>query len=115
MNGARPAARKTARSAAPMRPVRGFGSIFRMSVKPGMKEQLKQTMMADPTSVPGMVAAHLFDTGGDEVWGVAIFRNEKTYRDNANSPGQNQRYQRFRALLSADPEWHDGTILTRPQ
>ena len=29
---------------------------------------------------------------------------------NADDPAQNERYTAFRALMEADPEWHDGTI-----
>ena len=30
---------------------------------------------------------------------------------NADSPAQDARYRQFRALLEADPEWHDGEIV----
>lgn len=51
--------------------------------------------------------AHVFDAG-DEVWGVAIFANEKSYRDNANDPATDKDYRQMRELLEADPEWHGG-------
>lgn len=108
--GAAPA-RRTARATAPTT-TSGFGSIFRMTARPGMKDELRKTMTSRNEVIPGMVAVHLFDTGGSEAWGVAIFRNEKAYRDNASSPDQNRRYQDFRRLLEADPEWHDGSVMS---
>jgi quinol monooxygenase YgiN len=91
-----------------------FGSVFRMQVKSGKKQELLD-LLADGSRVPpGMKAAYAFDTGGDEVWGVAVFSDEKAYRDNASSPEQNAEYQKMRALLAADPEWHDGTVTAMP-
>jgi len=91
-----------------------FGSVFRMQVQPGKKHDLIKEMMGDSRPTPGMRAAYLYDTGGDEVWGVAVFDDEKTYRANAESPEQNKEYERMRALLAADPEWHDGAIHAWP-
>ena len=92
-----------------------FGSVFRMQAKPGKKPELMRMMTDEPQRVPpGMVAAYAFDTGGDEVWGVAVFENEKVYRDNAASPDQDAEYRQMRDLLTADPEWHDGAIAAFP-
>ena len=87
-----------------------FGSVFRMQAKPGKKAELISTMTDDSRTPKGMRGAYLYDTGGDEVWGVAIFEDEKAYRDNAASPDQDEQYREVRDLLVADPEWHDGTI-----
>jgi hypothetical protein len=91
-----------------------FGSVFKMTPKAGKKQELIDVMMGEGRTTPGMKAAYLYDTGGDEIWGVAVFESEKSYRDNANSPEQNAEYERFRALLTADPEWHDGNIHAWP-
>jgi hypothetical protein len=92
-----------------------FGSVFRMRVQPGKKQELIKTMMEDDGRSPaGMRAAYLYDTGGDEVWGVAVFDDEKTYRANAEDPAQDKEFQKMRALLVADPEWHDGNITAWP-
>jgi hypothetical protein len=89
-----------------------FGSVFRMLAKPGAKAQIMRLMDEDSRmrSIPGFQSAYVFDAGGDELWGVAVFDNEKSYRDNASDPTQDEWYRRLRALLQADPEWHDGTI-----
>ena len=92
-----------------------YGSSFRMRPKAGMAGQLRDVMMANPRKPKGMVTAYLLteDKAGD-VWGLAVFDDEKSYRDNASDPEQGAQYEKFRALLEADPEWHDGTITQRP-
>jgi heme-degrading monooxygenase HmoA len=87
-----------------------FGTLFRMRVKPGKKDELRQLLTDRSGTIPGMLSAHFFDTGGNEAWGVAVFESEAAYRANADSPEQHQRYLAYRALLDADPEWHDGTV-----
>ncbi len=52
------------------------------------------------------------DTGGDEFYLVAIFRDRETYLANADSLEQHERYLQFRSFLVADPEWHDGDIVS---
>ncbi len=92
-----------------------FGSVFKMQAKPGKKQDLINLMMAqDDRSPEGMVSAYMFDAAGDELWGVAVFADEKTYRANAASPDQDAQYQKMRALLAADPEWHDATVVPAP-
>ena len=51
------------------------------------------------------------DADPGEVFLVAIFESKEAYWANANSPEQDQRFQEFRALMLADPEWHDGEIV----
>ncbi len=93
-----------------------YGSIFKMRPKAGKAGDLRDTMMSNDRRPKGMVTAYLLteDKAG-EVWGVAVFEDEKTYRDNAADPAQDANYQTFRALLDADPEWHDGTITQRAE
>lgn len=92
-----------------------FGSVFKMRPKPGKSAELRQVMMGDPRRPRGMITAYLLsDDAAGNVWGVAVFEDEKMYRDNANDPAQGQQYEKFRTLLEADPEWHDGMIEQRP-
>ena len=92
-----------------------YGSIFKMRPKAGKTAELKAVFMDDSRRPKGMKAAYMLteDKGGN-VWGLGVFEDEKTYRDNAASPEQNAEYERFRALIEADPEWHDGTIEAMP-
>ena len=88
-----------------------YGSAFRMKPKSGMAQQLRETMMNNDRTPKGMVAAYLLEEdSGSAVWGLAVFEDEKSYRDNANDPEQDAQYRKFRELLEADPEWHDGSI-----
>ena len=88
-----------------------YGSVFRMRPKSGMKVQLRETMLSNPRRPKGMVAAYLLsEDASEDVWGFAVFDDEKSYRDNANDPEQDAEYRKFRELLEADPEWHDGSI-----
>jgi hypothetical protein len=92
-----------------------FGSVFRMQAKPGKKQELLAQFTSESgRTPPGMKAAYALDAGGDEVWGVAVFADEKSYRDNASSPEQDAEYRKMRDLLAADPEWHDGTVHAWP-
>lgn len=88
-----------------------FGSVFKMRPKAGQKQALIDLFKGgrQPGDVHGFVMAHLVDAG-DDVWGIAIFADEKTYRDNANDPAQDKEYRQMRELLESDPEWHDGTV-----
>ena len=91
-----------------------FGTIYRMKVKPGKKDGATRAMMEDVREIEGFVSAYVYDTGGDELWGVAVFRDEESYRANANDPEQDKWYRRLREHLEADPEWHDGSIRAWP-
>jgi hypothetical protein len=88
-----------------------FGSVFKMKPKKGKKQALIDLFKdgRQPGDMNGFVAAHVFDCG-DQVWGVAIFDDEKAYRDNASDPAQDKEYRKIRKLLTADPVWHDGGV-----
>ncbi len=44
-----------------------------------------------------------------------VFTDREAYRRNADDPAQDARYREMRALLAADPEWHDGEIVSGPR
>lgn len=92
-----------------------FGSVFKMKPRAGQKQAVIDLFKSGrgPAEIKGFLTAHVFDCG-DEVWGVAVFQDEKTYRDNANDPAQDKEYRQLRALLDADPEWHDGAVESVP-
>ena len=88
-----------------------YGSMFKMRPKAGKAGELRDVMLARTRKPLGMVAAYLLkEDAGGAVWGFGVFADEKTYRDNANDPAQGVEYEKMRALLEADPEWHDGSI-----
>jgi hypothetical protein len=41
-----------------------------------------------------------------------VFESKEAYVRNAESPKQDAEYRKLRALLEADPEWHDGTLVS---
>lgn len=91
-----------------------YGTIARLRVKPEALDELTRvTREFEQHDVPGFVASYLFAADGadDEVWLVVVFVDRDSYRINAESAAQDARYREMRALLTADPEWHDGTLL----
>jgi hypothetical protein len=92
-----------------------FGTIARLRVRPGTLETLKEVMAGDDqVTISGWVADFVFQSKSDpEVcYLVAFFRDETSYAVNADSPEQHERYLRFRACLSEDPEWNDGQVIS---
>jgi hypothetical protein len=92
-----------------------YGTIARFRIKPGVKDKFVETMdsLGDAV-IPGWVADYYFrmNSDPDEFYLVAIFRDRETYLANADSLEQHERYLKFRSFLVADPEWHDGYIVS---
>lgn len=91
-----------------------FGTVARCSVKPGKMQDFLKMMMDNSRTPKGMRAAYIYETGPDELFMVAVFDDETTYRANAADPQQDREFRKFRELLTADPEWHDGAVSARP-
>lgn len=47
----------------------------------------------------------------NEVWVTVTWDNSQNYMKNSNTPEQNAWYQKLRALLASDPEWHDCDVI----
>jgi len=90
-----------------------YGTIARLQVTPGKEEELRQLGQEMAPQIPGFVFEHVYRMAADphELFLVVAFESEQAYRANADSPEQHQRYEQFRALLDAEPEWHDGDII----
>jgi quinol monooxygenase YgiN len=92
-----------------------YGTVARMRVKAGAEAQLDQLSaeFAAEGPTPGMVGQYVFRSEADprEYWLAVAFTSKEAYRTNAESPEQHARYERLRALLETDPEWHDGDIV----
>ena|SRR5438093_9949717 len=93
-----------------------FGSVFRVKVKPGSYDKLQEVIASwnrdrAPKAVgtQGSYALHSKDDP-NEMWVMAIFDTEENYYKNANDPDQDAWFQKMRANLESDPEWHDGEI-----
>jgi quinol monooxygenase YgiN len=91
-----------------------YGTVAKTRVKPENREKLSEVVARHTvTTVPGYVAAYtLFENDSDTAWLFAVFEDRDSYDRNADDPAQNERYVEYRALMEADPEWHDGEIRT---
>ena len=91
-----------------------YGTVAKTRVKPENREKLSEVVARHTvTTVPGYLAAYtLFENDSDTAWLFAVFEDRDSYDRNADDPAQNERYVEYRALMEADPEWHDGEIRT---
>lgn len=91
-----------------------YGSVSRWRVKEGRQEEfetLSREVMQDRP--PGSRSVMLYRSDADplEYWVVGAFDNREAYTNNSATPEQNARFERMRALMQSDPEWHDGEIV----
>lgn len=92
-----------------------YGTIARFRIKPGVRDEFIKAMDGFGSAViAGWVADYYFqmDKDSNEFYLVAIFEDKETYLANADSIEQHERYLVFRSFLEADPEWHDGFIIS---
>jgi quinol monooxygenase YgiN len=89
-----------------------YGTVARMHVKPENREPLRTLSQGqDYDQVEGYVTSYvLFENDTDVAWLLAVFSDRASYDANANDPAQHERFMQMRALMDADPEWHDGEI-----
>jgi hypothetical protein len=93
-----------------------YGTVARIKVKPGKEDSLMEDMKVyDAVKIDGHVATAVYkaDEGDGVYWMAVIFENQEKYRANADSPEQNERYEKMMEALAAAPEWHDGEVVSR--
>jgi heme-degrading monooxygenase HmoA len=94
-----------------------YGTVARLRVKRGQEEALKalnaQSLRERQPGTTGFVADYVLKSERvpGELFVLAIFDSEESYRKNAADPRQHTEYEQLRALLEADPEWNDGEII----
>ena len=90
-----------------------YGTCARMVVKPENRDAIRAVFDQDqPRDVKGYVGSYvLSENDSDNVWLLAVFEDRATYDANADDPRQDEVYQKYRALLEEEPEWHDGEIM----
>ncbi len=91
-----------------------YGTIARVRLKPGMENAAMQAIREeDDAHIPGLIKQYIYrmDADPNTYYIAVIFENKETYFANANSPEQHARYLKMRALMEAEPEWHDGEII----
>jgi quinol monooxygenase YgiN len=89
-----------------------YGTVARIRVKPENREALRKVFEAQSArQVEGFKNSYvLWENEGEGGWLVAIFEDRATYDKNADDPAMHEQYVEYRALLEAEPEWHDGEI-----
>lgn len=90
-----------------------FGAVFKVRPKPGKFDaimEMNQREYRERGKIPGWQGTYVLRESSGDVWILAIFDSEDSYRKNAASPEQDKRYRQLREMIEADPEWHDGTI-----
>ncbi len=90
-----------------------YGTIATLRIKPGMEAELERLSREANADIPGFTFQHVYrmDADAQTLYLAVGFESEAAYRQNAESPEQHARYEAYRALLEADPEWHDGEIV----
>lgn len=54
------------------------------------------------------------DRDANEFYMCMLFESKDAYHANAQDPRQDALYEEMRALLTEDPEWHDGEVRIAP-
>ncbi len=90
-----------------------YGTVARLRLKPGMEERFRQFGQEAAGTIPGLVFQHVYRTDADPqaYFLVVGFASKEAYHANAGSAEQQGRYEQYRQLLEAEPEWHDGEIV----
>lgn len=91
-----------------------YGTIARIHVQDGKYDELVDVMKEyEARQIPGMAMSHVYraDNDPNECWIAVAFHSRESYLANAQSREQHARYEKMRALLTSDPEWHDGAIV----
>ena len=92
-------------------------SFFRAKTLPGkaqaVAEQMDKWQREQKPQAKGFVRSILVrnNNDSDEIMGAVRFDTTENYFANAGRPEQDGWYRELRALLTADPEWFDGTLL----
>ena len=90
-----------------------YGTVAKMRVKADNVDAVRKVMAAqmEGAKPAGYIQSYvLSENDSDTQWLVVMFEDKASYMANADDPAQNERYMEFRALMEADPEWHDGMI-----
>jgi len=91
-----------------------YGTVARLQARPGSQAEIAAyTEEEHSRKIAGLVADYMYqlDAASDEYYLAVVFDSKASYIANANSPEQDARYRQLRALLIADPEWHDGEVI----
>ena len=88
-----------------------YGTVARLSLKPGGMDALQQ--MGQTTEPPaGAIVSYALqlDNAPNDLFLVTIFDSKESYRANAESAEQHERFTQMMQSLAHEPEWHDGHV-----
>ena len=91
-----------------------FGTVARMRAKPGNETALDElSKKFESRHVDGWLSTNIYRSADDsqEFWISVVFRDEASYRKNADDPVQDLWFRELMTLLEAEPEWHDGEVV----
>ena len=90
-----------------------YGTVAKMTLKPGAEDKMMRSMESPEGGPAGHVATYVFKSDSDPNvhYVTTIFESKSAYKEFADSPDQDKRYQEMRELLAADPVWHDGEVI----
>jgi heme-degrading monooxygenase HmoA len=87
-----------------------FGTLGRMKVKPGKRDDVVAFMM-DPagSSMPGYRGTYvLLPEEGDEAIVAVMYEDKDAYFAMVHDPRVDENFGRLMELLEGEPEWTDG-------
>ncbi len=91
-----------------------FGTVARMRVKRGMDRHLEAlSKKFESRHVDGWMSTSIYRAKDEpgEYWIAVVFRDEASYKKNADDPIQGQWFRELISLLESEPEWHDGEVV----
>ena len=92
-----------------------FGSVVRFRLRDGVSDEevaaLAEQMESDRPETGVALTVLRERDNPSHIWVVGAFESEEAYRRNAETPEQNERFERVQALIDGPPEWHDGDVL----
>ena len=91
-----------------------YGTIARIKVKPGAVDSLKRLAEKNSAATSeGYLGQYVYQMDNDpnELYLAVIYESKESYRANANSPKQNERFQEMKQYFAAKPDWRDGEVI----
>jgi quinol monooxygenase YgiN len=95
-----------------------YGTLVRFQPIPGQEQAViahaERWIRECGAKVDGFIGEYALtpDNHPGEQLVLALFASEESYRQNAQDPEQDAWYRELRTLLTADPDWTDGTIVS---
>ena len=89
-----------------------YGTIAKLTVKPGQVNALRSAMASSPPH-PGGVAGYVYQMDDDPnvLYLAVVFESKEAYRANADRPETTAEFEKMMQFLVAEPEWHDGEVM----